>query len=35
MGEGGRQDMPVGDRRHPFVAWLEGVNAGERFGGHG
>lgn len=24
-----------GDPRHPFIAWLEGVNAGERFGGPG
>ncbi|MDZ4168700.1 MAG: hypothetical protein U1E26_03470 [Coriobacteriia bacterium] len=25
----------TGDRRSGFVRWLEGVNSGERFGGHG
>jgi len=35
MGEGDPRPVSAGDRRHPFIAWLEGVNAGERFGGHG
>lgn len=37
--ESGRNDEPKavsgGDRRNAVVRWLEGVNSGEVFGGHG